>query len=274
MVACWMWWTGRAPYQFPLSIGFLFVLALFLLSQNTQTTGLPSALVIVFMLYDQLCRQFAGSRSRDVTPLLLTLMVFPAISVAVSAMTLINYHLKATDTRALYVVDRTNLRGLAVPSGERGTFATFPRGDEGPSSNQRGPLVERYDFSQYEYVEMLLEAVDVLAGLRGERQLNGIALLDQVDPLSFMLSVPPVRGANLWSIWTRPPPPADVYLPDVHYVLIPKFPIPPNWTAGLVDFYRDYLADHFERAVESPSWIVLRRFRPGNSTPSNAPFLQ
>src|SRR5262249_48976710 len=86
MVACWMWWTGRAPYQFPLSIGFLFVLALFLLSQNTQATGLPSALVIVFMLYDQLCRQFAGSRSRDVTPLLLTLMIFPAISVAVSAM--------------------------------------------------------------------------------------------------------------------------------------------------------------------------------------------
>jgi len=77
VVACWMWFTGRASLRLPLTIAFLFAAALFLLSQNTQSSGLPSTIVIVLVLYDQLRTHFADARARDIGPLLLALLVFP-----------------------------------------------------------------------------------------------------------------------------------------------------------------------------------------------------
>ena len=254
-IASWMAWIGWASPRLPLSIAFLFAIALFLLSQNTQAAGLPSAIVIVLALYDQLRERFAA-RARDVAPLLLTLLIFPSFAIATSAVSIAGYHIKASRSQSLYVLGDTNLRGLAVPADERGAFASFSRGGiDYPLRNEAGVLVPRYELSQYEYVTMLLEAARLLE----QREPGGIALFDQVNPLPFMLGLQPPRGGNLWSIWSAPLRPGDEYFADVRYVLIPKFPTDPNWTAALVAHYEAYLAEHFQRAIESPSWRLLAR---------------
>jgi hypothetical protein len=274
VVACWMWLTGHASLRLPLTIAFLLATALFLLSQNTQSSGLPSTIVIVLVFYDQLRTHFADARARDLAPLLLALLVFPLFAMGASAISIAGYHAKASRAQALYVVDHTNLRGLAVPAGERGALASFQRGgifesDDNSLRGQPGALVPRYELSQYEYVETLLEAADLVAGRRDKErhQSDGIALFDQVNPLPFMLGLPPPRGANLWSYGLRPLLPAQQYLADVEYVLIPKFPTTANWTAVLVSHYGSYLDEHFHRAADTPRWIMLTRLQPAVPAP-------
>jgi hypothetical protein len=258
VVACWMWWTGRAPVRFPLTLVFLFVIALFLLSQNSQVAGLPSNIVMLLVLYDQLRSHFVGVRSRDMAPLLLALLVFPLFAAGGFALSIVGYHAKASDIRGLYVVDRTNLRGLAVPNGERGAFRSSSDAFDYPGRNTASP-VPLYQVSHYEYVLILQEAADLLS----DREPGGIALFDDVNPLPFMLGLQPPCGSNLWSTWSAPVRPADEYLAGIRYVLIPKFPLTPNWTADLMRHYGSYLNEHFRRAVGTRSWILLARSPPG-----------
>ena len=131
-----------------------------------------------------------------------------------------------------------------------------------PLQIQTGAL--RYTYSQYEYIEWLLEAADLLGGGRGgeQRPPGGIAMLETINPLPFMLGLPPPRGANLWSGWEVPMRPASEYLADVEYVLIPKIPPAPDWTAALVRHYGSYLAKQFHPAANTPSWILLARSGP------------
>jgi hypothetical protein len=265
-----MWFTGRASLRLPLSVAFLFSTALFLLSQNTQSSGLPSTIVLVLVLYDQLRTHFADARARDIGPLLLALLVFPFFAIGASASSIAGYHAKANRPQSLYIVDHTNLRGLAVPAGEHGALASYERGGimvgDDKMRGTPGSLVPRYDLSQYEYIETLLEAADLVAGQRDkeQHQSDGIALFDQVNPLPFMLGLPPPRGANLWSSWLGPLLPAQQYLASVEYVLIPKFPTTANWTAALVSHYGSYLDEHFHRVADTPTWIMLVRRQPGD----------
>jgi hypothetical protein len=267
VAACVMWWTGQAPFGFPLSLAFLFGMALVLLSQNSQTAGLPSTIVIVLALYDFFRTRFASLRHGSLVVLLSTLLVFPAFSIVTSAVTLGGYHAAANNPRGLYVVDRTNLRGLAVPAGERGAFA--PNLIEHPRQVHVGPL--RYNYSQYGYIALLLEAADLFSGNRaGEQHPPGrIALLETINPLPFMLGLPPPRGANLWSEWTAPLRPPAEYLSDVDYVLIPRIPTNIDWTMALVRYYRSHLTQHFHSVATTPSWILLGRSQPGKTQPAD-----
>jgi hypothetical protein len=205
--------------------------------------------------------------------LLLALLVIPLIEKVASASSIAGYQSKANRTQILYVVDHTNLRGLAVPAGEHGALASYERGGimvgDDKMRGMTGPLVPRYDLSQYEYIETLLEAADLVAGQRDkeQHQSDGIALFDQVNPLPFMLGLAPPRGANLWSSWLRPPLSAEQYLANVEYVLIPKFPTTANWTAALVSQYGSYLDEHFHRVADTSSWIMLARRQPGRPVP-------
>ena len=112
-----------------------------------------------------------------------------------------------------------------------------------------------YQISEYEYVLVLLEAADLLS----DRPPGGIALFDYVNPLPYMLGLLPPKGSNLWSDRNAPVRTADEYLAGVRYVLIPKFPLNPYWTADLMTHYGVYLDEHFQREVETPSWILLGR---------------
>ena len=257
-VGIWMWWSGRATFPLPLTLLFLLVMALLLLSQNSQSAGMPSAIVALFVLYDRLRTTFASSDNRDVAPWLLTLLLFPLLAVSGYATSIAGYRATTQAGRNLHVVERTNLKGLAVPSGPRGTFLSFSYLFDYPSRAGDAPAQALYQLSDYEYVLVLTEAADLLEG----RPAGGIALLDSVDPLPFMLGIEPVRGGNLWSTWSAPTRPAGEFLGDARYVLIPKFSTSPQWTNDLVRQYGLYLAEHFRQTAETKCWILLTRGNP------------
>lgn len=258
VVAGWMWSTGHAALRFPLTIAFLIAAALLLLSQNTQAGGLPSTIVIALMFYDWLRMRSPGPVVRDVMPWLLAILILPLLEVSSFAASIVGYHVKANRTQALYVVDDTNIRGLAVPASMSGKFAAYARDMDYPLRSDPSWTPPPYEISQHEYVVTLLEAADLLKG----REPGGIALFDLVNPLPFMLGYVPARGANLWSQGILPKRPAEEYLGDVRYVFIPKFSIDPAWTASLVNLYDAYLAEHFQREVDTKSWTLWVRKRP------------
>lgn len=260
VVALWMWWSQRESFRFPLTLVFLLAMSFLLLSQNSQAAGMPSVMVILFVLYDRLRAGFAGLRNREIAPWLLTLLLFPLFAVGGYAASLAGYHAEARAAQGLFAVDRTNLKGLAVPEGERGTFLSFSHSFDYPARSRADrPQPPLYRLSDYEYVLVLMEAADLMAG----RDPGGTALLDSVNPLPFMLGRPPASGANLWSTWSAPPRPADRYLGGVRYVLVPKFPTSPQWTDDLLHLYGGYLETHFRWAAETRCWILLQRSGPG-----------
>jgi hypothetical protein len=263
VVALWMWWSQRESFRFPLTLVFLLAMSTLLLSQNSQTAGMPSVMVILFVLYDRLRVSFAGLRNREIAPWLLTLLLFPLFAVGAYVASIAGYHAQARGTQGLYVVDHTNLKGLAVPEGERGTFLSFSDSFDYPGrSKANRPQPPLYQLSDYEYVLVLMEAADLLANRGAGRDGGGIALLDSVNPLPFMLGRAPARGANLWSTWSAPPQPASQYLGGVRYVLVPKFSTSPQWTDDLLHLYGPYLEEHFRWAAESRCWILLLRSGP------------
>jgi len=257
-VAAWMWGLRRATFGLPLTLLFLLAMSLLLLSQNSQAAGMPSAMVVLFILYDRLRTAFASLGNRDVVPWLLTLLLFPAFAVGSYATSIAGYHASAHDGRGVLVVERTNLRGLAVPSGPRGTFLSFSHSFDYPSRAGDAAPQPLYQLSNNEYVLLLLDAADLLEG----RPPGGIALLDSVNPLPFMLGVDPARGANLWSTWSAPKRPAGEFLGGARYVLVPKFPTSPQWTDDMMRLYGGYLEEHFRWTAETRCWLLLTRSDP------------
>ena len=257
-VGAWIWWSGRATFRLPLTLLFLLVMSLMLLSQNSQAAGLPSAMVVLFILYDRLRTAFASLGNRDVAPWLLTLLLFPLFAVGGYAISIAGYRANAHDGRGVRVVERTNLSGLAVPSGPRGTFLSFSYSFDYPARSGDAPAQPLYQLSDNEYVLVLMDAADLLEG----RPSGGIALLDSVNPLPFMLGVEPARGANLWSTWSAPKRPAGEFLGGARYVLVPKFPTIPQWTDDMMRLYGAYLEGHFRWTAETRCWILLTRSNP------------
>ncbi len=72
-------------------------MSLMLLSQNSQAAGMPSAIVVLFILYDRLRTAFASLGNRDVAPWLLTLLLFPLFAVGGYAASIAGYHAYAHD---------------------------------------------------------------------------------------------------------------------------------------------------------------------------------
>jgi hypothetical protein len=266
-VAGWMWAFGRASFRFPVTLVFLFAVSLGLLSQNSQALGLPTGVVMVLILYDRLRRHFAPVRNRDIAPLLLTLLFFPFFEASCFGASIVGYHAEASAEHGLYVVDRTQLQGLAVPEGQHGTFLSFSHTFDYPVRTGRAHMPPRYQLTDFEYVLSLMQAADLLE----KQPPGGVVLFDSVNPLPFMLGREALPGANLWSTWNAPRRPANEYLADVRYVLVPKFSLNPRWTEDLMQLYGDYLADHFTTADDAPCWILLTRTGPAVSETPDLP---
>jgi hypothetical protein len=127
VVAVWMWAYGMVPMRTPLAIAGILAIGAFVLSQNHQTYGLPVGIVIAFLLYDQIRERFGPA-----TPVLPMLMVFPLFAIGASAFSLAGYHANAGREGLLQVIERTQLKGLAVPaerpgSGRLRTASSDPR---------------------------------------------------------------------------------------------------------------------------------------------------
>ncbi|MBI3196266.1 MAG: hypothetical protein HYZ40_01915 [Rhodospirillales bacterium] len=248
VVAVWLWREGRAPLRLPLAAAFLFATGVFLLTQNHQAQGVPLGVMIAFLLYDQL-RQ---------TPARMALMIFPLASIAAASFGLLEYAPNASNGERFQAVGPTNLKRLAVPIEPPGLLAAFANGRSEPALLSRARILRpHHELTPTEYVETLMEAAGLFesGGLRP----GGIVVLDQVNPLPFMLGVAPPRGGALWSGWGAPARPAEEVFAEADHVLIPKFPTYSPWTETATRAYGDYLAAHFPRRTTSGSWIVLSR---------------
>jgi hypothetical protein len=251
--AAWMWWRGLAPPRLPIATAGILAVGLVVLSQNHQPHGLPVGIVIAFLLYDQVRERFGPA-----APALLVLMIFPLFAIGTSAFSLAGYHARAAQKGVLQVVERTQLKGLAVPQEPGGLLAAFADGRADYSLlNRARSAPVRFELSTTEYVETLLEAAAVLADGRHRR--GGIVVLDQVNPFPFMLGWAPPRGGYLWSGPGAPIQPPDVVFADADHVLIPKFSTYSAWTEQARLEYGAYLSQNFRAREETQSWIVLSR---------------
>jgi len=259
LVAGVMALRGAAPVRLAVATGFIIATMLALLSQNAQLRGTPLGIVIAFLFYDQLRLQARERRSRPLlTPALLALMIFPLFSIGVSSVSLAAYVAKALGNERLFVVERTQLKGLAVRAEDGALLTAFTSGQVNYRLlNSARHVGARYELSPAEYVETILEAAAVLQD--GRHAPGGVVVLDQVNPLPFMLGIEPARGGNLWSgsgelVLT----PATIFAQAVH-VLIPKFPTYSDATDAQVSVSRAYVAAHFPHREETESWIILSR---------------
>jgi hypothetical protein len=260
--AIWLWRRGAAPLRLPVAAAYLIGSGWALLSQNAQMNGIPTAMVIAFLIYDALRQRSAGARLQGAAAApLLVLLAFPLAAIAASALSLAAYRINADSDKMVRVVDHTNLKGLAVPAEPDGVLAAFAAGNGGYALLNRSRAVyPQYELSPFEYVQTILEAADLMAGKRYRR--GGIALLDQVNPMPFVLGLPPARGANLWLADTKDVPPVERFLADIDYVLIPKFSTHSPTKDVLTAAYTPYLKEHFRHSEESPSWFLLSRDGP------------
>ena len=257
--ALWMWRRGLAPPRLPIATAGILAVGFLVLSQNHQPRGLPVGVVIAFLLYDQIRERFGPA-----APALRVLMIFPLLAIGTSAFSLASYHARAAQNGALQVIERTQLRGLAVPQEPGGLLAAFAKGRAGYSLLNRARSVPvRFELSPAEYVETLVEAAALLAD--GRRHPGGIVVLDQVNPFPFMLGWPPPRGGYLWSGPGAPIQPPAVVFAEADHVLIPKFSTYSVWTDRARLEYRAYLSKNFRASEETQSWIVLSRESAINS---------
>lgn len=257
LVTVALWRSGRAPLRLPAAAGLLIVEGVAVLSQNAQLRGLPLCLVAVFLLYDHLRRDAAAVGRQGSTWVLLAILVFPAASVVAQATSMAFYYKGATSGAPLFVVERTNLRGLAVPFKPDGMRADSARGADYTWLTRSRSIGASPRLSQFDYVQSLLEAASLFGVAEGRP--GGIVLLDQVNPLPFMLDRRPPRGGNLWLDTGFPWPSAETMFRDANYVLIPKLSTAADVTREAVRRYGAYLARYFPLRSESPGWTLLSR---------------
>ena len=251
--AVWMWARGLAPLRVPLAIAGILAIGVLVLSQNHQSHGLPVSIVIAFVLYDQIRERFGPA-----LPVLPMLMVFPLFAIGTSAFSLASYHAHAGREKSLQVVDRTQLKGPAVPAERRGLLAAFADGRLRPALlNWSRAKQPRFELSPAEYVETIVEAAALLGDGRHCR--GGVVVLDQVNPFPFMLGWPPAQGDNLWSGPGAPVRPAGEIFAQVEHVLIPKFSTYNAWTEQARLEYGVYLSQNFPAREETQGWIMLSR---------------
>ncbi|MCF8531843.1 MAG: hypothetical protein K9G48_02460 [Reyranella sp.] len=259
LVAVALWRSERAPLRLPVAAGTLIVGGLAVLTQNAQLRGLPLGIVVAFLLYDHFRIKPALEGHRGSRWVLLAFLILPIANVANESMSLATYYRRATSNAPFFVVDRTNLRGLAVPMEPetlQRSFSSRAGTDYSWLSRSRS-IGANLRLSQFAYVQTILEAAALFD--EAERRPGGIVLLDQVNPLPFVLGRPPPRRGNLWLDIGFPWQPAEAIFEDANYVLIPKYSTYGELTAAAVSRYGTYLAQHFPGRTETASWTLLSR---------------
>ncbi len=249
VLAIGLWRSGRAPVRLPVAIAACLVASLAVLSQNTQASALPACLVIAFLLYEYF---------DDRPAILIALLVFPMTALARDMATLAAYQ-AATRAGDLEIVRDGPLTGLAVRRDREDLIEAFSRPQADDSLLNRARTVETGgdELTQFEYLQTLLEATDLLRSTGGPP--GPVALLDQVNPIPFTLRQPPPRGVGLWLHVGFPWPAPDAMLGDARHVLLPKFPMDSAAAATALDRYGDYIERHFPVRTESRSWTLASR---------------
>jgi hypothetical protein len=238
----------------------------FILSQNQQFDGIVLYVVVALLLFDS--ARMALERQTRLRPpeaalLLAAVLIAPAIDVASMGASLAGYYVKATASDQ-YVVEDTNLRGLAIPPEHPNLIGLFSGSRMAPGLLNAARLQHpRYELTQAEYLKTILEAAGTIRTLMsssGTKQPR-VGLLDAVNPLPFMLGLQPPGGRQLWFDSAFPWPRAEEFLGGLDYVFVPKFPSDSASTHAALEHYSGFLAQHFRR-TETESWILFQRSEP------------
>jgi hypothetical protein len=255
----WLWQCRRARFEVVVSACLLTGIGMFVLSQNAQVADMPVGVVIALLAYNAVTALLRGPRALRaprLTTVLLIVLIWPLMSVGASAKVLAGYYRAVTRPQLLMTPDTLNLRGLAVPARNRNVLDALDRAGYPLLSTTRVPPL-RDPLGQAEYVETLVEAAAQLTA-RPQR----VLVLDQVNPLPFVLGYPPPRGSTLWLSPQGPAREPHEIFDDVDVVLVPKYSSYAPSTAFLLDTYGVYLAQTFPLRSETASWTFLRRSAP------------
>jgi hypothetical protein len=247
----WLWQCGRAKFEVVVSACLLAGIGVFVLSQNAQAGDMPVGIVIAVLAYNTVLgagRAPHALRAPELTTVLMVALIWPLLSVGTSAKVLAGYYRAATRQQALLMPSRHNLKGLSDALDRAG----FPL----LSTTREPPL--RDPLGQAEYVASLVEAAAHLSD-RPQK----VLILDQVNPLPFVLGYPPPRGSTLWLSPQGPGRGPGELFDDVDVVLVPKYSTYAPTTAFLLATYGGYLAQSFPLRSETVSWTFLRR--PGHA---------
>jgi hypothetical protein len=258
LAALALWRARLAPAQLPAAVGVLLVCAATAFSQNAQLRGLPLACVAAFLLHAQLRNILRRSGHGGATVMLLAALIYPIAHVGAAVFSIASYHAAAASDSGAIVVGRTNLRGLALPRSQSDAVA-HQEVDYDWIANLR-PIGGGVRVSQAAYVDSLLEAAALFGPASGRS--GGIQLLDQVNPMAFVLGRPAPRGVALWMDLEFPFQPAATSFAEVSHVLIPKLSTYAELTAAAVAHYGGYLAAHFPDRTETRHWVLLSRSAP------------
>jgi len=155
----------------------------------------------------------------------------------------------------MFVVTTTNLQGLAVPVDDDDILDVVAAGQNERDFFSRIRASQNSELSQREYIKTILALADFLRDR--EAASARTVVIDQVNPLPFVLGTPAPRGGNLWSGDTAWRPPEEA-LHEVDYVAIPRFPTRRAALIGGLEAYREYLSAHFVYRYETPYWTVLQ----------------
>ncbi len=260
LLLLWMWRRQRAPLHYVFLAAMVLGLGNFVASQSAQGGALPIGTLIAYLIYDALRGEHRAARpfrGKEMLPLT-AILSWPALSILTAMTSVAGYHLVANRDTAVLTVESTNLRGLAVPREEvdpavTPAFASLSY--ELLSSRLEHPA--KHQILDATYVQTLIEAASLFAGDRRGRA--KILVIDQVNPMPFMLGYPPPRGGSLWLWPDMPPRPVDDVFGDVDVVLIPKFSTYSRATLTAVATYEDHLLRTFPVQEQSPSWTILSR---------------
>ena len=261
LVLLYLWLQGRVSLGALVAGCFVLASGLFLISQNAQDQGIPLYIVPALLISVAICDRARAARddqSRHMIALIgatlspLVLFIFGA------NVTLIGYHMKARQTAGTFVVADTNLRGLAVPLDRDNAITDFATGRYSPAlfGRLRNNHV-RFELSQNEYVLTILELAELLRA-RGAAA-SSVVVIDQVNPLPFVMGARPPRRGNLWwaegIAWRAP----EEAFGEADYVAIPRFPTRSAVVDDALTHYRQYLDTDFAPWLESRYWTVLKR---------------
>ena len=225
------------------------------LTQNAQDADIPLGIVIWLLTYNALAAMARGARAlppAQCTWILTIALLWPLLSVGTAINIFAGYYRAAT-ADAIVAPQTTNLRGVAVPPLNTEVLDALARtGYQLLTSTRQTPL--RDPLAQSEYLDTLLEAAAQLA----ERP-RKVLVIDQVNPMPFVLGYPPPRGSLLWLGPSAPEQAADDLFRDVDVVLVPKYSTYAPATALTLSTYHEYLAQTFPVRTETASWTFLRR---------------
>jgi hypothetical protein len=239
---------------------YAWISGLVLLSKNAQMVTIPLYAVLALLLYVRLGDRL---RATGLRPLMLvscamTCALLPLFLLLFSnSTTLIAYNIRSRQIARSVVITTNNLRGLAVPVDADNVLDEVATGrDERDSFSRIRAFHGGFELSQSEYIKTILALADFLRD-KGAGSAR-IFVIDQINPLPFVLGAPAPGGGNLWSGNADWQPPEEA-LREADYVAIPRFPTERGAVLDGLEVYREYLSTRFVRRYETPYWTVLER---------------